>query len=164
MNKIAILYGSTNGNTEDVAGKIQAALNADVFNVADISPNDIQSYPYLILGASTWGAGDLQDDWDDFLPKFAGSDIAGKKVALFGLGDSSSFSDTFIDGVGTIYNAIKDKVTVVGSVATDDYNYDDSTAVIDGKFVGLPLDEDNESDKTDARISVWVEELKKHFV
>lgn len=30
---------------------------------------------------------------------------------------------------------------------------------VDGKFVGLALDEDNESDKTDTRIAEWVAEI-----
>ena len=30
----------------------------------------------------------------------------------------------------------------------------------DGKFLGLPLDEDNEDDQTDDRITAWVEQLK----
>lgn len=30
----------------------------------------------------------------------------------------------------------------------------------DGKFCGLPLDEDNEDDKTEGRIKAWVEQLK----
>ena len=32
--------------------------------------------------------------------------------------------------------------------------------VKDGKFLGLPLDEDNEDDQTDDRIAAWVEQLK----
>ena len=45
---------------------------------------------------------------------------------------------------------------VVGAVPTDGYTYIDSASVVDGKFVGLALDEDNESDKTDGRIAAWV--------
>jgi flavodoxin I len=37
-------------------------------------------------------------------------------------------------------------------------------AVIDGMWVGLPIDEDNEYDMTDQRLTSWVEELKKIFV
>ena len=44
----------------------------------------------------------------------------------------------------------------MGAVPTDGYTYIDSASVVDGKFVGLALDEDNESDKTDGRIAAWV--------
>jgi len=44
------------------------------------------------------------------------------------------------------------------------YTYDDSMAVIDGMFVGLPIDEDNEYDMTEERLTAWVEKLKNEFV
>jgi flavodoxin len=43
-----------------------------------------------------------------------------------------------------------------GQVETDGYTFDDSEAVIDGKFIGLPLDDINEDDKTDTRIDAWL--------
>ena len=48
---------------------------------------------------------------------------------------------------------------VIGSVSTDGYTFDDSEAVVDGKFVGLALDEVNEDNKTDERIDAWVGEI-----
>ena len=39
---------------------------------------------------------------------------------------------------------------------TDGYTFGDSEAVIDGKFIGLPLDDINEEDKTDTRIKAWI--------
>jgi flavodoxin I len=52
---------------------------------------------------------------------------------------------------------------VVGAVDASDYTYDDSEAVQDGKFVGLAIDEDNESSKTDGRIAAWVANIKPSF-
>ena len=49
--------------------------------------------------------------------------------------------------------------TMVGSVSTDGYTYDDSDSVVDGKFVGLALDDVNEDDKTDDRIDAWIPTL-----
>lgn len=37
-----------------------------------------------------------------------------------------------------------------------EYSYDSSEACVDGQFVGLPLDESNESDQTDKRIDAWI--------
>ena len=64
MNKIAILYGSSGGNTEMVAKQVQDLFNgeADIFNVLEVSLDEIVPYPYLIIGTSTTGVGDLQDD------------------------------------------------------------------------------------------------------
>ena len=60
----------------------------------------------LILGTSTWGFGDLQEDWDAFLGSLTKMNLTGKTIALFGLGDSSTYSDTFVDGMGIIYRAL----------------------------------------------------------
>ena len=49
------------------------------------------------------------------------------------------------------------------AVSVDGYKFDESEAVRDGKFVGLPLDADNESEKTEPRISAWIEQIKPHF-
>jgi len=166
MNKIAILYGSSGGNTESVAQTLQELLDnqADLFNVEDIRMDDFKDYPYLILGTSTNGLGDLQDDWDSFLPAFSKSDLEGKTVALFALGDSASYSTSFVDSMTVIYDAIKDKVKIVGQIPDEGYTYDDSSAVIDGQWIGLPIDEDNEYDMTKDRLENWVEILKKEFI
>ena len=110
MKTIGIFYGSSNGTTESVAKQIAEKLgvkSADIHDVGQASPADFASYEVLLLGSSTWGAGDLQDDWYDFLPKIKKLDLSGKLVGLFGCGDSSSFSDTFCDAIGTIYNDLK---------------------------------------------------------
>lgn len=102
MKSIGIFYGSSSGTTENIANAIADKLgvaSADIHNVADASPEDVNKYEVLILGSSTWGAGDLQDDWFDYLPKIAALDLTGKIVALFGCGDSGSFSDTFCDAM-----------------------------------------------------------------
>ncbi|MDR1603117.1 MAG: flavodoxin FldA [Tannerella sp.] len=166
MSKIGIFYGTSGGNTKDIAGRIGAKLNvngADIRDVASVKKNDLLPYDVLLFGSSTWGLGDLQDDWEGFIREVASADLSGKKVALFGCGDSSSYPDTFCNAVGIIYRAVKDRATVVGFTATDGYMFDDSEAVVDGRFAGLLIDEDNESDQTEARIDRWVEQLEKEL-
>lgn len=164
MSKVAIVYGTSTGVTEAVASKIQKALGTgDIFDVARLSVEQLKPYNFYILGASTTGYGDLQDDWDTFLPQLLTLDFTGKKVALFGLGDSSSYSDTFANGMAQLYKGLKDKVDIVGAVSTEGYTYDDTESVVDGKFVGLALDEDNEFAQTDLRIGNWVNTLKEYL-
>jgi flavodoxin I len=161
MNKTAIFYGSSTGNTESVAKQIAKLLNADVFDVADNPVEELKNYDNLIFGASTWGIGDLQDDWDNFISELENTDLSEKVCAIFGLGDGASYADSFVDGIGTIYKAIENKgYKIAGFVDTTEYDYEASTAEIDGKFVGLPLDEDNESNLTNELIDKWVEQLK----
>ena len=44
---------------------------------------------------------------------------------------------------------------MIGHVSVEQYIFDDSKSVVDGMFCGLPLDEDNESEKTDDRLQSW---------
>ena len=103
----------------------------------------------------------VQDDWYDGLKVIKNADLSGKTVALFACGDSESYPDTFVGGMLEIYNAVKQAgANVIGAVATDGYTFDDSESVVDGKFVGLALDEINGDSKTDERIDNWVAEIK----
>ncbi len=167
MKKISIIYGSTTDNTKETAGKIAEQLNEfnpQVKDVAKCSAEDFTDADFLILGTSTWGLGDLQDDWYEMLSQLKSVDLSDKTVALFGLGDSSGYSDTFVNGMGELYEFFAGKrCNIIGSVSTSEYNFDDSRAVIDNEFVGLPLDADNESDLTDGRVAAWVENIKKSF-
>lgn len=104
------------------------------------------------------GAGELQDDWYDGVNVLKSADLAGKTIALFGCGDSESYPDTFCGGMKELYDVVK-TANVIGAVSTEGYVFDDSEAVLNGKFVGLALDDVNESDKTEARIDNWIAEI-----
>lgn len=157
MSKTIVVFGSSTGTCESIAEKIAAKLGVESLNVQDLTSDIIAANDNLILGTSTWGAGELQDDWYDGLKVLQASDLKGKTIALFGCGDAESYGDTFVGGIGELYNAIKDSgAKFIGSVSTEGYTFSDSDAVIDGKFIGLPLDDVNEDDKTDGRIDAWV--------
>ena len=160
MNATIVIYGSSTGTCEAIAEKIASKLGCDAVNVQDLSADIVASNQNLILGTSTWGAGEMQDDWYDGLKTLQSADLSSKTIAFFGCGDSSSYSDTFVGGMGELYNGLKDSgAHLIGSVETDGYTFDDSEAVIDGKFVGLALDNDNEDDKTAGRIDAWIASL-----
>ena len=157
MKKTIVVFGSSTGTCEGIAGDIAAKLGAEAVNVSDLTADVIAENENLILGTSTWGAGEVQDDWYDGLKTLKAADLSGKTVALFGCGDSASYSDTFCGGMAEIYNAVKQAgANVVGAVDASEYSYDASEAVIDGQFVGLALDNDNEEPKTAARIYAWI--------
>jgi len=164
MNKIGVFYGSTTGRTEDVARRIAEKLNVpeeNIFDASNITAQLIGGYDALVMGSSTWGAGELQDDWYDALDMLKKTDLSHKFVALFGCGDSSSYSDSFCDAIGIMYEDLKNTgCTFCGAVNTDGYTFDSSIAVVNGKFIGLPLDEDNEDNLTDDRIDNWVKSLQ----
>ena len=162
MSKIGIFFGSTTGVTEEIANKISNNLEgAEVYNISG-NEDKLNDFDVLILGTSTWGFGDLQDDWQGTLDELANLDLSGKKVAYFGTGDQSTFADTFIDGIGIINDEIeKTGALVIGQTSIDGYEFSGSKAVVDGKFLGLAIDEVNQSELTDERVEKWISELKK---
>jgi flavodoxin I len=157
--KTAIFYGSTTGTTEMVAGKVGELLGAEVLSATEI--DRVEEYDFVIFATSTWGMGDLQDDWYEALDKLKTKNLSGKKVGLIGIGDQFGFGDTFVDGIGTIYEEIKDMgINLVGKTSSDGYSFSGSKAVVDDEFVGLVIDENNQSELTDERINAWVEKVK----
>ncbi|WP_337745919.1 flavodoxin FldA [Hallella sp.] len=157
MSKTIVVYGSTTGTCESIAQTLGDQLGAEVINVSDLTANQLAEADNIVLGTSTWGAGELQDDWYDGVNVVKSANLSGKRVALFGCGDSASYSDTFCGGMKELYDAaVAAGATVVGAVPTDGYTFDDSDAVVDGQFVGLALDDVNEDDKTSERISAWL--------
>ena len=115
----------------------------------------------LILGSSTWGCGDLQDDWYDGVEILKKADLTGKKVALFACGDGESYGDTFCEAMTHIHDALADSgCTFIGKVPTADYTFTSSTAVDGDDFIGLALDDVNESDKSEARIANWAKQIE----
>ena len=168
MQNIGIFYGSSSGNSEYAAEQIQKEFGADVatiINVSSAKATDLDKYSNIIFGCSTLEIGELEYDFEDFMPQIKAANLEGKKVAIYGLGDQESYPDSFVDSIGIIYEALQDKgCEIIGSVSTDGYSYDESRGEIDGQFKGLPLDEDNQNDLTTERIKDWVENLKKEFI
>ena len=140
MAKTIVVFGSTTGTCEDLAGRIAAKLGAEAVNVADLNAATLADADNIILGSSTWGEGDLQDDWYQGVDVVKAADLKVKKVALFGCGDKESYPDTFCGAV----DKLKEAVEATGA-----------------EIVGeeLKLDEMNEPDQTDAKIDAWTASL-----
>ena len=167
MKKIGVIYGSTSGTCEGIAHQIAKVLDVaalDVIDVAKITTAQLNSYDVLLLGSSTWGFGDLQDDWYNGVNKLKAATLKEKQVGFFGCGDSDSYPDSFCDAMGLIYQEIAGSgCNIVGKLPTDGYNYDASLAEVDGEFIGLVLDDVNDSDLTEGRIVVWAELIKSQI-
>jgi flavodoxin I len=164
MDKIGLFYGSDTGTTEEIVEKIKDAFSKEIslHNIAEASKEDMEKYDKLILASSTWGDGDLQADWEDFENNLENIDFSNKTVALVGLGDQEGYDDSFCNALGHLYNYVKD-AKIIGRTSTEGYEFEESTAVIDGEFIGLVLDEDNQDDLTDKRIETWVKQIEPLF-
>jgi len=163
----SIFFATSTGKTEDIADRLKELLpGTEAKDVDGISSVDeLVSAEALICCVPTWntGADEARSGtaWDDLAQEIPDQDFAGKPVAILGLGDSSGYSDFFCDAMEELYSAFsKSGAKMIGKVATDGYTYDDSKSVVDGKFCGLPIDEDNESELTDQRLSAWVTQIQ----
>ena len=65
MKKTIVVYGSSTGTCEAIANTIAEKLGVEAINVSDFNADVVAENDNLILGTSTWGAGELQDDWYD---------------------------------------------------------------------------------------------------
>ena len=161
MKSTIVIYGSSTGSCQSIAETIASKLGVEAVDVANIDDATVASHENLLLGTSTWGAGEMQDEWYDGVNTLKSAGLAGKTVALFGCGDSESYPDTFCGGMKELYDAaVEAGATVLPGVSTDGYTYDDSEAIDGDKFLGLALDEVNEDDKTEERIDAWLEAIK----
>lgn len=162
MGKIGIFYASTTGATESLAQMIAAKLGVDSSDINDIESTTANpaDYDILLFGSSSTGFGDLQYAWEDYLKTLEKTDLSGKTVALFCCGDSYTYADSFCGAMRKIYDAIIDKgCKLVGRTSVDGYSTTDSDAIIDGEFVGLAIDSDNEDNLTPERVNAWVKLL-----
>ncbi len=172
MEKVAIIYWPKDGNVEIVAKKIYSHFeqsNAIIRNISEFKSQEIESCDFIIIGGSTvgaeiWEEAEASNKWNDLFRALNDINLEGKKIALFGLGDQVLYPNNFVDGLSVINDEIKKLGgKIIGAWPTEGYSFTESTAIENNKFLGLALDEDNESDLTDERIKNWLDQLKKEF-
>ena len=158
MEKIGIFYGSNTGKTVAIAEEIEFDLkkeNYETTNVAD-GINNMKDFKNLLLLTPTYGVGEVQEDWAKVMPEFEKIDFTGKKVAIVGLGNQFAFGESFVGGMRVLYDVVtKNGGEVIGFTSTEGYHYEESNSVIENKFVGLALDENNQDDETPERVMKW---------
>jgi flavodoxin I len=173
MEKVAIIYWPLEGNAEASAKKIYSKFDkskADLMNITSVEAAKLNNYDLVIIGGSTvgaeiWEEAKPNNKWNVFFNLLDTVNLEGKKVALFGLGDQVLYPNNFVDGLTVIRDEMKKRrADLIGAWATDGYSFTDSTAIENGKFIGLALDEDNESDLTDLRIETWLAQLKQELI
>jgi flavodoxin I len=170
MGKIGLFFGSSTGNTEYVAYEIKAEFDrkdpslVDVFNIGSTSPEQFLKYDLIICGIPTWNTGQLQDDWEIFLPKLAGHSMQGKKVAIFGLGDQNGYGFNFLDAVGTLADQLMEQgAQLWGLWSTTGYEFEESKARVEEFFLGAGFDQEGQADSTPGRIKSWVAQTMVDF-
>ncbi len=172
MSKIGLFFGPLKGSVHRVAEKVKAAFGEEqieLISVNEASATDLEKYDKIIFGISTvgketWDSNYSNTDWSKFFPNISKVNYSGKTVAIFGLGDHITYSGYFVNAMGVLAKELmKNGANIVGQVDPSGYEFDESEAVIDGKFIGLPIDEDFEPELTDERVANWVKSIKPAF-
>lgn len=166
MEKIGIFYGSNTGKTIAIAEEVEFNLRKQDYEMIDVKDGveKIKEFRNLILLTPTYGVGELQEDWEKHLDELEQIDFTGKKVGLIGLGNQFAFGESFVGGMRILYDLVNQQGgEIIGFTSTEGYKYEESEAVIDDKFVGLAIDENNQDEETPDRVMEWVEEITKEF-
>jgi flavodoxin I len=164
MAIVGLFFGSDTGNTEAIGKMIQKKLGKQMVDVRDVAKStkeEIAEFDLLILGIPTWYYGENQCDWDDFLPDLEAIDFTDKLVAIFGLGDQEDYSEYFCDAMEPLRDIVESKgAIIVGNWSTEGYEFEASKALVDeNTFIGLCVDEDRQSELTEARVDAWLVQL-----
>lgn len=168
-NTIGLFFGTTTGNTEDVAVLIAGQLGAfdvDQHDIAEEGLEAVGNYNHMILGIPTWDFGELQEDWDDLWSELDAIDFSGRTCALFGLGDQIGYAEWFMDAMGLLHDKLQQRgARMVGYWPNEGYKFTASKALTDDEryFVGLAVDQDSQSDETDTRVEAWVAQVVTEF-
>ena len=144
MKSALIIFGSTTGNTEEMADMIQAAMDGagietEIKNVTDAAVADLTAgHDAVLLGCPAYGddAIELQEDFQEFYDQLDGMQLNGKPFAVFAPGDS-----TYEYFCGSV-DLLEDRLGELGG-----------TRLVDG----LKVDGDPSDEKTE--IVQWAESV-----
>ncbi|HIT24760.1 MAG TPA: flavodoxin [Candidatus Enterenecus avicola] len=89
MSKVAVIYWSQTGNTQQMAqaiadGVAGTGAECDLLEVSAVTPQQALEYEKLALGCPAMGAENLEEsEFEPFFTQLEGQ-LGGRKVALFG--------------------------------------------------------------------------------
>jgi flavodoxin I len=176
MSRIGIFFGTDTGRTRLVAKQIAKKLGEDAaapVNIGRTTVEQFVAWDALIVGSPTLGDGELpgestglsQPSWAEFLPQLAGTDLTGKTIAIFGLGDQKKYENEFVDAIGILHDAfVAGGARIVGRWPTAGYEFAASLAVDGDDFLGLAIDQHHQALLTEGRIDTWLEQIKPELL
>lgn len=158
--KIGVFYSSARGKSEFTATLIKDLLkeNCDIYRITDIDTvENLKKYRALIFIVPTYGFGEPHKDWKDGIEIISKVDFESKSVGIIGRGNQGFYAATFVNGMKPVYDALVErKANIVGFTEIDGYDFVKSSAVVDGRFVGLPLDEIFMLQEVKNRLETWI--------
>lgn len=117
--KIILIYASQTGNTQEMAEAVEEGIRSagaelTVKEVTDAKGQELEAYDGIVLGAYTWGDGELPDEFLDFYDEMDGCCLTGKQAAVFGSCDSA-YSE-----YGAAVDLLRSKLLELGAAVPQD--------------------------------------------
>ena len=151
---VGIYYATTTSNTEAAAEWVKDLMVAGsfVWLLTTVHP-----HPDIKPGDTT----DIQEIGEANLSDLnAHEGLIVGVLTVFGLGDSAGYGDNFSDAIEEIHDVFSSAgAKMIAYVPTEEYQFEASRAVRGGKFLGLPLDANNEDNLTEERVKAWTAQL-----
>jgi flavodoxin I len=170
-----MFFGTETGTTRLIAKKMQKKLGDEIcdkpVNVNRIAPDEMLKYDALILGTPSYGIGEIpgkgaagcfEPNWEEFLAQMpANPNFSGKRIAFFGLGAQERYADRFCSSLFALVEKFRGwGAEIVGDWPIAGYTYENSAAEVDGRFIGLVIDQRTQGMFTDERIDLWLAQVK----
>ncbi len=173
MQNIGMFFGTETGTTRLIAKKLYKLLGEDIaskpLNVNRITAEEFLRYDALVLGTPSYGVGDipglsagcLERNWEEFLALLGTPDLSGKRIAMFGLGAQERYAERFASSLVALYRVFEGLgAEMIGDWPVDGYSFEYSASVVDGRFVGLVIDQRTQGMYTEARLQAWAEQVR----
>lgn len=170
--KVGVFFGTSTGSTESAAEMIVDEFGGEATGPIEIDSiqgrvaDEFAKYDALVVGTPTWNTGaDTERSgtgWDEiyYSEMQELKNVSGKKVAVFGLGDSVSYSENYADASGELHDVFEALgCKMMGYTSQEGYEHEASKAIRGDRFCGLLLDAVNQEDLTEGRVQNWVKQL-----
>ncbi|MBT2728052.1 flavodoxin domain-containing protein [Bacillus sp. ISL-75] len=91
--KIAIVYSSKTGNTEELAQRIfhlflKKNVMVSLFRIEQFRVRDLSQYAAIVIGTYTWGNGEIPQEMMELYRAFETQDVKKVLTGVIGTGDS----------------------------------------------------------------------------
>jgi flavodoxin I len=113
-----IVFASMSGNTEEMANLIglgirQTGAVVKIKDIFEVDPKKLQEFDGVLLGAYTWGDGELPDEFLDLYEEMDCLDLNGKTASAFGSCNSS------YEHWGRAVDILQEKLVQLGAMVLD---------------------------------------------
>lgn len=114
--RILIAYATYSGSTGAVAQTIHDIISkdhtVDLKNVFEMKPEDLTPYDFIIFGSNSWlekgEEGQMNSGFYELKSTLQPGHLKGKRCAIFALGDSAQYSNTFCSAADRLERMVRE--------------------------------------------------------